>query len=234
MKALLLTMCIFVMFFVYGCGGGGGTGGNIPTAMGTPVSLATFKGYFIGYTSAGHAPLRFDLTGSDTQGVAWSGRYTLTAEGLTAFENQVVTKSSVQMTSNTPVSTISNIKYFIASNRNLYKITDSLGTLSYVPTNYAMPSSPANVGDYGNLATLAGSDGSTLTIAWELSPEFNGNSLLKISSVTRDIFNLTITTNEVDTFYLDRAGTPYKLALNVTTGGVTVTMVGAALPPSAP
>jgi len=88
-----------------------------------------------------------------------------------------------------------------------------------------MPSSPANVGDFGNLATLSGSDGSTLNIAWELSPEFNGNSLLKISTVTRDIFNI-ITTNEVDTFYLDRAGTPYKFGIAVTTGGTTVTMTG--------
>lgn len=230
MKALLLTTCLLFMLIVYGCGGNAGTG-NTPTPLGTPVSLATFKGYFIGYTSAGHTPLRFNLTGFDSQGVAWSGTYTLVADGLTTFENQSVTKSSVQMSSNAPVSNISNIKYFIATNKDLYKITDALGSISYVPTSYTEPFSPANVGDYGDLATLSGSDGTSLYIKWELSPEFNGNSLMKITTVTRDQFNV-ITTNEVDTFYLDRGGNPYKLAVSFTSGitltssGTTVTLSG--------
>ncbi len=239
MKALTLAASLFLMLIVCGCGSNNGAPGNIPTAMGTPVSLVKFKGYFMGYTTAGHPPISFNLTGTDTHGVAWSGTYTIISDGpTTIFENQNVTKSSIQMVVNAPASNIfsnisttisrnvSNNKYFFASNGNLYKITNALGTLSYIPTNFAMPSSPANVGDFGNLASLSGSsDGSTLNIAWELSPEFNGNSLMKISTITRDIFNI-ITTNEVDTFYLDRAGNPYKLGIVVTTGGVTVTMTG--------
>ncbi len=237
MKTLMLAASLFLMLFTCGCGSNGGAAGNTPTPTGTPVSLAKFKGYFMGYTTAGHPPMSFNLTGTDTQGGAWSGTYTLVSDGpTTTFENQNVTKSSTQMVSNAPASNIfsnisSNIsknisdnKYFIKSNGNLYKITNSLG-ISYIPTNYTMPSSPKNVGDFGNLAALSGSDGSTLNIAWELSPEFNGNSLMIISTITRDIFNI-IKFNEVDTFYLDRGGNPYKLAITVTTGGVTVTMTG--------
>jgi len=232
MKGFLLTTCLCLMMLMSGCGGDGGTVVNAPTPMGTAVSLAKFRGYFMGYTTAGHPPMSFNLTGADTQGVSWSGTYTLAADGpSTMFENQTVSVSSVTMTANTPVSNISNIKYFLAANGNLYKITNPLGTLSYVPSTSTMFPSLTNVGDHGSLASLAGSDGSTVTITWELSPEFNGNSLLKILTVTTNSFN-ALTTNEVDTFYLDRGGNPYKLALSFTygiapsTSGITVTMVG--------
>lgn len=229
MKALLLTTCIFLAVLVSGCGGNGG-GGNTPTALGTPVNLATFKGYFMGYTSVGHPQVSFTLTGSDTLGAAWTGTYTITDNGPAAtVDNLTVSTSTITMSANAPVSDISNVKYFLASNGSLYKMTNAAGTVSYTPSLFTMPSALANVGNYGSLATLAGSDGSTVTIGWELSPEFNGNSLMKISTFTTNQYGV-LTTREVDTFYLNPAGTPYKLAISytygmtLTSGGVTVTM----------
>ena len=241
MKTLRLAVCLFALFFVYGCSGGGVTP-NPQTPVGTAVSLKVFNGFFKGYTTAGSGTqLSFNnMTGAarftNMSGVRCSGTYSMVVVGPTIFETQQVTESSTTLTvqpdataspsllSQIPTSIVLQ-KYFLVSNGNLYKITNAPGTLSYTATNFTMPPNPANVGDFGTIATLTGSDGSTMIIAWELSPEFNGHSIMIITSTTRNILNL-VTSSEVDRFYLDRAGSPYKLGIIITTGGVTTTLTG--------
>ncbi|HEY6872697.1 MAG TPA: hypothetical protein VI298_08235 [Geobacteraceae bacterium] len=237
MKTLSLAVCLSAMFFVYGCGNGGTTGTG-QTPIGTPVSLTTFNGFFKGYSSAGTqlsfanmtGSVRFNnMTGVNSHGRC-SGTYTVVAVGPTTFENLQVTESTTSLavlTGPIPPVSFDVQRYFLVSNGSLYKITDVPGTLFYFDPlmDFAMPPNPANVGDFGTIATLAGSDGSTLAIGWELSPEFHGNSIMIITSVTRNILNI-VTASEVDKYYLDRAGNPYKFATTVTSGGVTITMAG--------
>jgi len=241
MKTLRLAACLFAVFFVCGCSGGGVTA-NPQTAVGTPVSLKVFNGFFKGYTTAGSGTqLSFNnMTGAarftNMSGVRCSGTYSMVAVGPTIFETQQVTESSttfaVQPDPTASPSLLSQIptsivlqKYFLVSNGNLYKITNAPGTLSYTPSSFTMPPNPANVGDFGIIASLDGIDGSKLDIGWELSPEFYGHSIMIITTTTRNILNL-VTSTEVDKFYLDRKGNPYKLGISVTIGGVTITLTG--------
>jgi hypothetical protein len=246
MKTLRAVVCLSAMFFVCSCSGGGVTT-NPQTPVGTPVSLKVFNGFFKGYTTAGSGTqlsfnnmtgsARFNnMTGAKSHGRC-SGSYIIVVVGPTTFETSQVTESTtalaVQPDPNAPQPLLSQIptsivsqKYFLASNGNLFRITNTPGTLLYKPTSFTMPPNPANVGDFGTIASLDGSDGSKLDIGWELSPEFHGNSIMIITSITRNIIPNIITTTEVDKYYLDRGGNPYKLDITVTTGGLTITLSG--------
>lgn len=237
MKMLRLAVCLSAMLFVCSCSDGGGANNGL-TAMGTPVSLTVFNGFFRGYSTAGSQLGFSNMTGSvifsNITGAnshkRCSGSYTIVAAGPTLFESQQVTESITSLALLTgptaPSSTVSQ-RYFLVSNRDLYKITYvPPGTLSYIPpTFFTMPPNPANVGESGTIATLGGNDGSTLTIEWALNPEFSGNSIMTITSTTRNILSV-VTTTEVDRYYLDRAGNPYKIQITVTSGVVTTRMTG--------
>jgi hypothetical protein len=227
MNRLRLAACLFAMLFVCGCGSSGTSSNQTP--VGTPVSLTTFNGLYAGTAKVAGSQISFNnMSGIDTQGTRWSGSYTLVSDGPTIFDNLSTTRSSTSFTlqsaSTVPV-TIAAQRYFLVSNGALYKITNVPGTITYIPSISALPPDPANVGDFGTIAILSGSDGSTLSITWQLRPEFHGNSLMIITSTTRNILNV-VTSTEIDTYFLDRAGTPFKLGVSLTTNGTTVTLTG--------
>ncbi len=239
-----LAVFFSAMLLVCGCSGGGAVDTHTP--VGTPVSLTVFNGLFAGYTTArtGTQVIRIgpqlsfnnmtgsfaftNMTGINSRGRC-TGSYTAVATGPTIFENLSTTKATASLqvlTGPTAPTSVDWQRYFLISNGNLYKITNVPGTTSYQAANFTMPPNPANVGDFGSIATLAGTDGSTLYISWELSPEFFGNSIMIVTSITRNIANI-VTATEVDRFYLDRSGNPYKLSVTYTSGGVSITLTGA-------
>ncbi len=106
MKTLSALFVILIATMgLYACGGGGVGTTATPTPAGTVVNLSSFKSVFMG-VSAG-AQYSFSLTGTDLQGNAWSGLYTVVADGTTSFDGQNVTKSDALLTlrknSGTPI-----------------------------------------------------------------------------------------------------------------------------------
>lgn len=223
-----VMMGIFVIaaFGMSGCGGGGGDGTTATqTPTGTVVNLAPFKSVYLG-TSAGAQYSFPALFGTDSQGRAWSGSYTVVADGATTFEAQNVTKRrslvTLQLAGGTPVSATTTA-YFQVSNESPYKSISSTGVI-YTPTSQVTIPVTAKVGDFGALGTVSGSDGTTITATWTLNADFNGASILAISVIIKT--GATVTATEVDSFYLDTNGTPTKLAISFTTSGVTVNLAG--------
>lgn len=207
------------------CGGGGGGSAGTPTPAGTTVSLTAFKGVFLG-TAAGSQYSFPAMFGSDTLGHSYSGSYAVIADGATTFESQNVTKVrslvTLQVAGGSAASGTTTL-YYQVSDGTLYKSVSSYG-ITYTPTSQTPLPSSAKVGDSGAFVTVSGSDGTTSTTTWALNADYNGASRLVISSVEKT--GSTVTSTEADTYYLDAAGNPTKVAISVTTSGVTVNLSG--------
>jgi hypothetical protein len=201
------------------CGGGGGGTADTPTPVGTSVSMASFKGVFLG-TATGAQYSFPALLGSDSQGRGWSGSFTVVADGATTFEAQNVTKRrslvTLQIAGGTPVSSTTT-SYFLVSDGSAYKSISSSG-VTYIPTSQTLIPATIKVGDFGTIGAASGSDGTTSTTTWALNADVNGASILAISSIIKT--GVTITGTEVDSFYLDASGVPTKLAISVTVNTV--------------
>jgi hypothetical protein len=221
----MVGLFIFVALCLTGCGSGAGGGtADTQTPTGTVVSLASFKSVYLG-TSAG-TQMSFPLTGSDSQGRAWSGSYTTIADGPMAFEAQNVTKRrsliTLQLAGGTAVSTTTTA-YFLVSNESPYKSVSSSGVTFTPNVTFFIPAT-AKVGDFGSLGTVTGSDGNTATATWTLTAGSNGASILALSSTIKT--GTTVTSTEVDSFHLDAAGVPTSIAISATASGITVNLAG--------
>jgi hypothetical protein len=224
MKRFLLLF--MVTLGLTACGGGGGDSASVvATPTGTVVDLAPMKSVFFG-TSAGSQFNFPSLTGTDSQGRSWSGSFTVVADGATTFEGQNVTKrrtlTTLQLAGGTPVSSVSTAYYFV-TNGAPYKSVDSSG-VTYLPTSYTAIPVPVKVGDFGVLGTFDGSNNTNTSSIWTLNPDYNGASQLNLSATIKT--GTTVTGIESDVYYLDAAGIPTKVHLNVTTNGITINLYG--------
>ena len=207
------------------CACGGGGDGATATPVGTPVNLTAFKGVLMGTAAGSHYSFP-GLAGTDSQGRAWTGSFSLVADGPTTFETQNVTVcralTTLQLGTGTPVSAVGT-RYFLVADGSIYKNVDSYGLVSVPVSQAAVPDIP-KVGDSGTIATFNNSDGTTLTATWALNADVNGASRLVITSVTRS--GATLVDSETDTYYLDAAGNPVRFAVIVTASGVTINLSG--------
>jgi hypothetical protein len=222
-KMVMFFTMVVAVAGLCACGGGGS--GATATPVGTPVNLTAFKGVLMGTAAGTHYSFP-NLTGTDSQGRAWTGSFSLIADGATTFESQNVTVCraliSLQLGTGTPFSSVGT-RYFQVADGSIYKNIDSFGLISVPASQTAVPDI-LKVGDSGTIATFNNSDGTTLTATWSLIADINGASRLVITSVTRS--GSTITDSETDTYYLDTAGNPTKFAVIVTSNGVTLNLSG--------
>ena len=209
----ILCNLFVVMIGLTACGSGGGdNGGGTPTPVGTSVSLVPFKNVFLG-TSAG-AQYNFPaLFGTDSQGRSWSGSFTVVADGATVFETPSVTKSrtlvTMQLTGGTPVSIVVT-SYFMASDGSPYKSISNTGETETSTSQIPLPVT-AKVGDFGDFGITSGSDGTVTTSIWALNAGSNRSSILTVSAIEKT--DGTITSNQVESYYLDATGVPTKFAV---------------------
>ncbi|MFZ4439419.1 MAG: hypothetical protein ACOYOS_13400 [Syntrophales bacterium] len=238
--------CMFVSALVISlslsaCGGGGGGGGETtaaptptttPTPIGTAVSLATIKGFFMGTAPAG-SQMSFELTGSDTAGNTFSETLSFASDGPTTFEGNNVTKCRVLDTlrSTADGSSITDIttRYYLTSDGYLYKMVSSSGETA-VPTAQTLLPDIAHVGDFGNRWNLTIPSTGAFTFSyqsstWKLEADINGKSKFKFSSTTTTAGGVIQALSDT-TYYLDSAGNPYKVSSTLITNKIHLTMSG--------
>lgn len=214
-----------MLLLTSGCGGGDATSTDTPTPAGVAVNIATFKSIYHGTATTG-SQASFSLAGSDLQGNAWTGSYTVTSDGATTFETQNVTAShcllNIQKTNYSPTNLLTT-RYYLSPGEATYKTIDYSGRILVTIAEVPLPDIP-RVGEEGT-GTTSNSDGTTSTITWELDPDVNGNSILSFITVTKAADN-SIVAEESDSFYLDPSGNAFKMIVIVTTSGTTVTLSG--------
>jgi len=222
--SLLLTAAMLLL--TSGCGGGGSaTSTDTPTPAGVAVNIATFKSIYHGTATTG-SQASFSLNGSDLQGNAWTGSYSVTSDGATTFETQNVTAShcllNIQKTNYSPT-TLLTTRYYLSPDEVTYKTIDYSGRILVTIAEVPLPDIP-RVGE-GGACTTSNSDSTTSTITWKLDPDVNGNSILSFITVTKAADN-SIVAEESDSFYLDPSGNAFKMTVTVITSGTTVTLSG--------
>lgn len=198
-----------------------------PTAAGTVVSLTTVKSLLMGTGTTG-SQVSANLSGSTSTGTALTGSLTLAVLGPQVLSGQSVTGSqtTLQVTNSGATSQAVNTLYFLP-NGNLFQQTTAitgLPTVTGTPTVQMTLPDSAQVGQSGDLWTIAESDGSTLFMTWRLDPDVNGNSKLSITSVS--VTGGSISDVETNTIFLNSAGTPYSFIVSDTAEGVTSTLSG--------
>ncbi|GFO55919.1 hypothetical protein GMSM_29260 [Geomonas sp. Red276] len=201
----------------------GGTAGTA-TREGTVVSLAPFRSVYLGLAAGSAFKVR-NLVGSDLNGEPWTGSYLLLADGLRILEGRTLTRSREVITLKTgegvPVISMST-RYFRLDGSGIYKVVFNSG-ITYVPISQAPFPALMRVGERGTLGVFEGSDFSTVTVGWELKPDFNGYSTLEINSVATGEGG---SATEVDSFLLDSSGIPRKVTMSASAADNNVTVYG--------
>ena len=220
-----------------GCGGGGSIQSDTPTSAGTAVNMVPFKSLYLGTGAAG-SQASYVLYGSDNSGNAYTGTFTIVSNGAITFEGQNVTDSQVVVTikKTSTGNSVTDLfhQYYQTSNNQLYKTTESTG-ITGVPIAFSngsgivlsTPSDTSHVGDSGSFPDIQYSDGTIDSATWQLVSGINGNSILNITTLTTTATAPnTIASTEIDTFYLDSAGNPYKYSMTSTQNGTTLSLSG--------
>jgi len=198
---------------------------STPTAAGVAVNATAFKNVFYGKTTG--AQFAFNLSGFDSAGTAWTGSYTVIADGANFQTVSAVPSASglplfrsrslatLQQSGGMPSSS-SSTKYYLASDCSFYSFTDS-SNISYVPVQQPVPLPDSlRVGDLGSLASLkqtSKTEPNTIDVMWNLTPGVNGGSDLVITSNLQKP-SVGVDT-EVDCFTLDANGIPTALSVHL-------------------
>lgn len=229
MKKLFVVLVALLLLVLIACSGGGGGGDNsaTPTAKGTAVNISSFKDIYTGTAATGSGLSFSSLKGSDSEGKSWTGSLAIISDGSTTFESQDVTKSRTMVTlareGSASVNGITS-RYFLASDGSFYKSISSLG-ITCLPIIQGSIPDVVHVGDFGDLGTSSCSDGDTKIDTWRLDAEYDGNSKLVLSTMTKNASDVVISLED-DTFYLDATGNPYRHEATVTSDGITLTLSG--------
>jgi hypothetical protein len=222
---VMTGIIIAAVFSLAGCGGGGNGGtAPIPTPVGTTVNLAAFKSVFLG-ASAGATYTFPTLVGTDLQGNTWSGSHSLVADGAATFENQSITKSRNLLNIHSNNSTTNNLTsmYFQVADHSIYKIIAD-PAIEYLPSTQTLLPDIPKVGDSGTLGSFTSSVATPTTMTWALNADFNGASILVLSSSFKTGSNAGPT--EVYSYYLDTSGIPTKVIIKLNNGVTTIALSG--------
>ena len=230
MKKLFVVLVALLLLVLIACSGGGGGGGDnsaTPTAKGTAVNISFFKDIYTGTAATGSELSFSSLKGSDSEGKSWTGSLAIISDGATTFESQNVTKSrmiTILTKEGSASATGITSRYFLASDGSFYKSLSSLG-ITYLPIIEGSIPDVVHVGDFGDFGTNSRSGGGTEINTWRLDAEYDGNSKLVLSSMTKNASDVVISLED-NTLYLDATGIPYRYETTVTTNGITLTLSG--------
>jgi hypothetical protein len=208
-------------------GGGGSGGGNTPTDPSLDFSLFP-SGYFGGsYTAS------YSLSGSFSNGHGATATYNVHSGSTTTFNSQpVITigdQATITDTTTNGVASGTSETYFSTDTSNPTVVGNYSPTsgVSYYATSTTVIPLTAKIGNFGNIGTYTGSDGTTYTSSWALQDGYNGNAKLAITFAYKDSSNNPDAT-EIDTYTIKQDGTRVHLDVNITfySSGGTLTLSG--------
>ena len=188
---ILLTSIFFVA-----CGGGGGGGdpapASTPTAQDQSFDLTKLQSTTLGTTYS------TQLTGSDTNGINYSGSFSIANRAQTMLNGVLVTPQDLLISltgggSSITVTGTSNID----TNGNLISIVIQTTGLTCTPVSPDKMPASVKIGDFAILSTLTCSDNTTQERNWRVEDAGNGNINVISNGTIKDQFNTIVSITDV-------------------------------------
>ena len=217
-KRLIIILSIAI---VSACGGGGGGGGETttPTDPNQSFDLTKLQSTIVGtiYTS--------QLTGSDSNGVSYSGSVSAANRAQTMLGGVLVTPRDLLISltgggSSFTVTGTSNID----ANGNLISVVIQTTGLTCTPVTPDKLPNSVKIGDFGILSTMTCSDNTTQERNWRVEDAGNGKIRVISNGTIKDQFNTIVSVTDV-TYTIDSSGNivAFKTASTISASSYTLT-----------
>lgn len=215
------SLIILFTIVVAACGGGGGS--SAPAT--DPNTIFTL--FDMNVVRAG-TNQSFNLSGSDTTGLTYTGSLSIVDKGLTTFMMQPVRQTDFTVSlivSNGASGTTTGSVYGDTLTRAVLFSEDDTGVICTASTSPAIPDT-AKPGDSGSLSSLSCSDGSTESGSWRLEALVNELAKIIYSVTFLDQFGNSDGIEE-NSFTIDTSGNVISAIFKFhDPSGVVVTLNG--------
>ena len=204
-RMVFIVVLIFaICLCLSACGGGGGSdGGNTttPTDPNQSFSLSKLQSTTLGtiYST--------QLTGSDTDGITYTGALSIANREQTMLGGLLVTPQDliISLTDDEGFSiTLTGTSYFDTSGDLISTVIQTTGLVCMPGFSDNMPTS-VKIGDFGILSTLTCSDNTTQERNWRVEDAGNGKIRVISNGTVKDQLNEIVSLTDV-TFTIDGSG----------------------------
>ena len=226
---------VFIGLVLLGACGSGGGGGGDSSSTSTPAPTPTdtnlaFQLFPAGFFSSGYTET-YQLSGSDTNGGAYTATLSATTQAQTTFNGQpAIPVQSVVKITNTQtgafVTGTSTGYHSTDSGSRMYLgFTDNTTSTTYTAVSLNIIPQSAKIGDIGVVGTYSGG-GETDQISWQLTNANNGLANLVTNNTTTISGNLQWSEEHI--FVIDQQGNRKSLTIKIyyASNGVTITLSG--------
>jgi hypothetical protein len=223
----IILLSSVVLLFV-SCGGGGGGSSSSTSSESTTT---TYKLFNSEYFTAGSQET-YNLTGSGTGG-SYTGTLTLTTQAATTFDGAaaIPVDGEITFTSTTSVRsyTFKGIEYFNTDTSALTYLgfeNDTFNDTTVSSKSVEVIPQTASIGDSATEGIYTFSSGNIETVTWKLTQASGGNANLNIVQTITDSTGSTTLYTQNYTFVIDKDGNRQSVTLELSEGGVSVTLSG--------
>jgi hypothetical protein len=227
--ARIMLLAVYLILVSLGCSSGGGGGGDNSTPTDPNIPFQLFPS---GYFSQGYSE-NYDLTGSDTAGGTHTGSLSLSTQAATIFDGQsAIPVSQLLSFTNTQTNAFLSVSVtgYYSNNANDRKWIGedqiTFGVINSATTTYTLPET-ATIGDFGNVGSYTGSDGTGMVVTWQLTNANNGLANIVINFTYYDSPGGAISGSEEQTYTINQSGERQRFKIRADVGGgVTITLSG--------
>jgi hypothetical protein len=198
-----------------------------PPPPATAFSLFPSEYFVDGYRES------YSLTGSDTDGVTFTGDWTFQAGAQTTFNGSpAIPFDGILNITNTATNafftSVETDYYSTNANdrRDLGFASTSTGVVKTPTSTTALPTT-ARIGDFGNIGTYVTSSGDTDVETWQLTDAGNGRAYILFFISRSDQFG-DFNSSREEKYLIDENGNRMSLELRIffQSSGITLTLTG--------
>jgi len=224
--SLILLLSLVLLFA--GCGGGGGGGSSSSSGSATTKYQLFQSSSFVSGTQE-----IYDLTGSGTGG-SYTGSLTLTTQPATTFNGVAAIPVDGVITFTSTVSsqrsyTYKGIEYFNTDTSALEYLgfeNDTFNDTTVSSKSVEVLPETASIGASATEGIYTFSSGNIETVTWQLTQASGGNANLNIVQTITDSTGKDTLYTQNYTFLIDQDGNRQSVILELSEGGVSVTLSG--------
>lgn len=215
-KYMIIVLSLLVLS---ACGGGGGGNSTTPTDPNQIFSLTKLQSTALGTVYSAQ------LTGSDSNGVTYSGSVAQANRAQEMYSGVLTTPSDViiSLTGGGSTITVTATGYIGSSGNTIAVVVQTTGLICTPVSPDSMPSS-VKIGDFGILSTMNCDDNTTQSRNWRVEDAGNGNIKIISNATVKNQSNAIVSVTDV-TFTINGNGDiiSFKAVSTLTASNFTLT-----------